>query len=314
MYKHIENLRLKSDRDRGGFTLIEAIVVVVIIGVLVALLIPAVQSARESSRRMKCSNNLRQLGIALGGYVASVKVLPMSVNGGGFSMHVMLLPYLDQKPLYDSINFNQFNSGDTNDTAFNTKLLCFICPSDSKNIMQPGNYYYGNRGVGFDSSGHYDNGFIVAPPSRPIGPDDCIDGTTSTAAMCESLPSVYPIVPAPKREIYSVDRQLTKTKDFNLFNQKCMETSELSNIPKGYSWSKQDFMSTNYNHSLGINEHSCMNGGSVQQGAWTASSDHVSGANCLFADGHVSFIKQSINLNVWRAIGTRNGGEVIDEF
>ncbi len=302
---------LTNEPERRAFTLIEAIVVVVIIGILVALLIPAVQSARESARRMKCSNNFRQLAIALGGYVASVKVLPMSVNGNGVSMHAMLLPYLDQAPLYNSINFFYDYSYPSNRTASQTNLLCFICPSDSKTPISGSNYYYGNRGVGYDSRGHHNNGYIVAPPNRSISPVDCVDGTTSTAAMCESLPSVFPIVPAPKREIYQTV-PLIHAKDFDLFNIRCIETNLLSNIPKGYTWLKQDFMSTNYNHSLGINEHSCINGGAVQEGAWTASSDHVAGVNCLFADGHVSFIKQSININVWRAIGTRNGGEVID--
>lgn len=93
-------------RRRSGFTLIELLVVIFIIGVLAALLMVAIQATREAARRTQCMNNLKQLGIALSSYASATGVFPHGGNGRGYSHHAMLLPYLDQMPLYNSINFS----------------------------------------------------------------------------------------------------------------------------------------------------------------------------------------------------------------
>lgn len=92
-----------SGRARSGFTLIELFVVVTIVSLLAMLILPAVQSARESARRMSCINSLKQIGIALHGYVGTYNVFPAASNGLGFSIHVQLLPWVEQGNLYDSI-------------------------------------------------------------------------------------------------------------------------------------------------------------------------------------------------------------------
>lgn len=301
-------------RDRIGFTLIETLVVVAIIGILVAIILPAIQSARESSRRLSCSNNLRQMAIALNAYSTATRALPKSVNGHSYSLHAMILPFLDQKPVYDAINFSLFVNNPANNTTKSTRLAIFICPSDYKTTPIAANYYYGNRGVGFNAKGHYNNGFIVDTESPNIDFQDCIDGTSTTAALCESLPGVYPIVVEPKRSIFIVENQMIEASDFNRFTIECQNTFNLSFLFKGNQWIHGDLSKTNYDHSLGINKHSCTNGGFIQQGAWSASSEHKSGANCVFADGHVSFLKDTMNIALWRAIGTRNGGETIDNI
>src|SRR6187402_3359847 len=106
-----------------GFTLVELLVVIAIIGVLVALLLPAVQAAREASRRIKCANHLKQLGLALQNYENTFKILPMGTmnvaSGGGIannaSPHPMLLPFLEQGNAVTLFDFN----GDINQTASN---------------------------------------------------------------------------------------------------------------------------------------------------------------------------------------------------
>ena len=93
---------------RRGFTLIELLVVIAIIGVLIALLLPAVQAAREAARRSQCSNNLKQIGLALHNYEGAIGAMPWGEGPGGWndwSALCLMLPYIEQKPLYDSLNF-----------------------------------------------------------------------------------------------------------------------------------------------------------------------------------------------------------------
>ena len=301
-----------SRSNRKGVTLIEALVVITIIGILIAILLPAVQIARESSRRMSCANHLKQIALGLGNYESSVRVLPLSVNGDGYSIHAMILPYIDQRTLYDSMNFNHSADDARNTTSARIILNLFICPSDSRVNISSKNYYLGNRGVGYGNDEHNNNGYIVTPESRPITTSDCVDGTSVTAAFSESLPSVSPNEYNIKREVYRVEYPLRRPEEFDLFTIKCIQSKILAGLPKGQEWIQGDFLFTNYNHDIVPNQKSCTNGTLVQQGAWSASSDHNSGVNCLFADGHVSFIKESIALKIWRSIGTRNGNEVID--
>jgi prepilin-type N-terminal cleavage/methylation domain-containing protein len=118
---------------RRAFTLIELLVVIAIIGVLVALLMPAVQSARSASRRAQCQNNLKQIGIALSSYLAEHNVLPMSaVAGTGHGINqscfLLIMPELEQRPLYGAYNFFVENYDPANSTVVGTVISTFLCP------------------------------------------------------------------------------------------------------------------------------------------------------------------------------------------
>jgi prepilin-type N-terminal cleavage/methylation domain-containing protein len=134
--------------NRRGFTLIELLVVIAIIAVLIALLLPAVQAAREAARRSQCINNLKQLGLAVQNYHSSLGCFPMgSANSsslqnqpggawGSYSAFAMMLPYLEQQPLYSNINFRLvciggggYNGYETNISAVTSQLSVFQCPS-----------------------------------------------------------------------------------------------------------------------------------------------------------------------------------------
>ena len=129
-------------RARRAFTLIELLVVIAIIAVLIALLLPAVQAAREAARRSQCVNNLKQMGLALHNYHDAVLVFPPGyiaagpyIDGEtdaspGWSWASMILPQLDQSPLYSSINFWLPVQAPANTTATQTSLNVFLCPSD----------------------------------------------------------------------------------------------------------------------------------------------------------------------------------------
>jgi prepilin-type N-terminal cleavage/methylation domain-containing protein len=123
---------------RRGFTLVELLVVIAIIGVLVALLLPAVQMAREAARRMKCQNNLKQIALGLANYESTHKALPYGANAPccnppGDNWCIMLFPFVELKPLYDSMDHNGFLNANTPvnvAAAQNCKLPVFTCPSD----------------------------------------------------------------------------------------------------------------------------------------------------------------------------------------
>jgi prepilin-type N-terminal cleavage/methylation domain-containing protein len=148
---------------RPGFTLVELLVVIAIIGVLVALLLPAVQAARESARRTQCKNNLKQLAIAIHnyhdtlrtfppGYISNNPAVPGSStwcqtskgdNSQGAPWTVLILPYAEQKPLHDSFNFNVPFEDDSNlmsgpNDALIVPLKMYQCPSDVRNDIQAG--------------------------------------------------------------------------------------------------------------------------------------------------------------------------------
>jgi prepilin-type N-terminal cleavage/methylation domain-containing protein/prepilin-type processing-associated H-X9-DG protein len=136
--------------DRRAFTLIELLVVIAVIAVLIALLLPAVQSAREAARRLQCISNLKQFGLALANYESAYQSYPAGMGswqGYEYSAHLVLLPYLEQKPLFDSYNFQSiFVNGlvqgpiynlPAQTTAVNTTVAVFLCPSDVDRCTLP---------------------------------------------------------------------------------------------------------------------------------------------------------------------------------
>jgi prepilin-type N-terminal cleavage/methylation domain-containing protein/prepilin-type processing-associated H-X9-DG protein len=212
---------MNSRRGRAGFTLIELLVVIAIIAVLIALLLPAVQAAREAARRAQCVNNLKQIGLAIANYESSNKSLPW---GDGpwwteFSANTMLLPFLEQGPIYNSINFGWSQSlplegGAFNTTAIYTKIAGFTCPSDSDRLSDPNghnnyvanvgsapNSFYGGNGptngMGGPSAGPFiyvDNipggAAMNGQTGSSVSVASIIDGMSNTAAFSERVKAI----------------------------------------------------------------------------------------------------------------------------
>ena len=144
----------RPSRHRG-FTLIELLVVIAIIAVLIALLLPAVQAAREAARRIQCTNNLKQLGLALHNYETAVGALPMTMSllgtgntvyyDTGWSAQARLLPYMEGNPLFNAANLSVFKEDPPNSTVISLTVDAFICPSEVR--PQVSTHDYGLSGV-----------------------------------------------------------------------------------------------------------------------------------------------------------------------
>ncbi|HEY3964551.1 MAG TPA: DUF1559 domain-containing protein [Planctomycetaceae bacterium] len=321
---------------RFGFTLIELLVVIAIIAVLVALLLPAVQQAREAARRSQCKNNLKQLGLALHNYhemqqmFAPSKIWgPTNPGGNGWtrgnslSWRVMILPQMDQAPMYNGINFADWIQGrtasGTNGTtgypnsftiAMATRMAGLLCPSDNKVATNGANQFglpptvTGTNYAGMNASGaacaypqtvqmtsgtvcpnHGDNSGGMSYYGRKIG--EIIDGTSMTAFV---------------GEVYRGKAAENIDAAFNWTGGRCgwwMEESGFcgadgARVPNSTLIDDIDWtdMTTN-----------------GESGARPISSLHTGGAHCLFADGSVQFISNSVNGLVWRAACSAAGNE-----
>jgi prepilin-type N-terminal cleavage/methylation domain-containing protein/prepilin-type processing-associated H-X9-DG protein len=331
--------------DRSAFTLIESMVVISIIGLVLALILPALQASREAARRAQCMNNLKQLGLSLHNYEASYKSFPLNwgnprvdpdhgrpwyVRGRPYSALTRLLPYLEQRTLYDSINFGVETFPDTihrspfpfpaNMTAYATNVGGFLCPSDSATGPHSCNYR-GNYGIGpgiatnrrtYDSG----NGFYSFP--GVLGPHSFPDGLAHTVAYSERvLGSGNSGTVSPVRDFGNiiVNRHcISRDADYAL---KCCQLASTKQFPAytmaGFTWFYGDFECTAYNHAQSPNGRipDAITAG-VWEGIVTARSYHPGGVNSLMGDGSVRFVKESIDQKVWRGLGTRNGDELVE--
>lgn len=307
----------KKSRGSQAFTLIEVLVTISVIGILVAILLPALQAIRAASRSTQCVNNLRQLGLAIGSYTAANGVMPAGHQGLGYSLHVQILPYIEQTPLYNAINF-QVVSGHSplNDTCTSTNVATFLCPTDVGNYGGTGvTNYAGNRGYRFDERGPSDNGGVSVTSASAFPPDRISDGSSNTAAMSEWLITRGGFgLRDPVRSVFITSPHMAGPKVYDKFLAECgglnLSSAPIGNA-KGVRWMTGILGGSLYTHDYVINGRSCSNGGLVQISAYTAGSLHNRMAHVLFLDGHVTPVRDSITLSVWQAIGTRAGGEVI---
>jgi type II secretory pathway pseudopilin PulG len=326
------------------------LVVIGILSLLMAFLLPAVQSAREAARRARCQSNLHQLGLALHGYESAYQCYPICTTGvplgipnlsgimvyfGEYSIHVRLLPYLELRPVYDAINFD---TGTTqlfgmgwgpydpwwpmywiNVTAQLVGVETFLCPSDAGPFAETGNNYRGNVGLGplNDTSAEFrdsGNGLIKEFGSL-ARPSSVTDGLSHTVAFSERLRGSGLETPVPERDFWpkwlpavSADQTL----------QDCLIAARTGATPiftlGGRWWFWQGREHTLYTHTEQPNGRvpDCLQPNAHSFGMATARSWHLGGVNALMGDGSTRFVLETIDLSVWRGLGTRNGGELVD--
>jgi prepilin-type N-terminal cleavage/methylation domain-containing protein/prepilin-type processing-associated H-X9-DG protein len=341
-------------RRKKGFTLIELLVVIAIIGILVALLLPAVNAARESARRTACVNNLKQLGVAATLYEGTHKKYPFgkgpsyvgTVVYARYSAQALLLPYLEQVNLSHSIDYRfppatpgmggvinfmpaYTNVNNINYDASRMKVSVFLCPSDGPTVDEwpGGNNYVGNQGTWLcDRSDTIGLATDIQPnvlsPGMfyylsKVAPRDIRDGLSQTAMFSEKLRGTG--IPDPRTDLFVMPNQDT----LDLTFETCRNIDPTVALPLtskwGWSWIMGENCCTLYNHVAPPNSLSCA--GLPFPGTMTnmsmmvsANSYHPGGVNVCFADGNVRFITESIDLAIWRGLGTRAGKEVIGEL
>jgi prepilin-type N-terminal cleavage/methylation domain-containing protein/prepilin-type processing-associated H-X9-DG protein len=326
----------------SAFTLIESLVAVSVIGILIGLLIPAIHAAREAARRSQCRNNLRQIGIALHAYAAQNQTFPINitfipsnlVQGPRtvrfYSTFVRLLPHMDQPALYSAVNFS-FESDwvrgqPANLTVYRTTLAVLLCPSDGSSFgTQAGNSYRGNVGVGPTWSTSAEtpdsgNGFYSFP--EVTRPASFADGLAHTAAYSERLRGSGPEGPgpgAPERDFGDLSPFPEASMcDADTALEWCRVAGRVT-FPRflhsGETWFLTGADYTNYCHAQVPNgpvPDALHRGYVPAQGIVTARSWHAGGVNLLMGDGAVRFASESMEQRVWRALGTRSGGELVE--
>ncbi len=365
-----------------GFTLVELLVVIAIIGVLVALLLPAVQAAREAARRTQCVNNLKQMGLAAANYESARGRFPpgrlfpdwTDSNGnpkagssnysavsigdktGFYSVHIWLLPYMEANNVYDLIDFNiaQIKIVDParnpNSQAYLTANNLFICPSDA-NIGQivSENNYRSNFGGSTPGAGTQSSGAIESRPTDiwPVGGNGAFsmgkkglkageytDGLSQTAFFSErikgngddqaSIPDRSTMIRCPNNSFrggvsfepnfLAADAYIPNASGFTF--TKAGRLDPESSFSNGWPFAGYD--STQYNHVAPPNWKgqdcgvSFISDAPQEHAIVAARSDHPGTVVVAFGDGHTAIVSDSVDLVVWRAVGSRNGGEVVN--
>ncbi|MCG8648936.1 MAG: DUF1559 domain-containing protein [Pirellulales bacterium] len=339
---------LSSKNSCPGFTLIELLVVIAIIGVLVGLLLPAVQAAREAARRMSCSNNLKQVALATHNYESSFKVIPAMTGSSDFSVQARVLPYIEQAGLSDLIDFEKplltgppwlarFNPEQRE--AVETVVPTFLCPSDPGRVRFGTTYADGTVGFsaglnymfsyGSGTDTNYDDRFKtdgMVWTNSWAGFKHCLDGTSQTVLLAETVlgdqvNAAEPSPSGPHRRIanWGGSRGNPNGPGF-VHGGTLIENPELDAVfpsqitsyrgNRGQSWIRgvpyatviNGYMTPNFRiPDIGLHG----------RGFYAARSHHTGGAHHAMLDGSVQFITDSINRDIYHALFTRNGREVV---
>jgi prepilin-type N-terminal cleavage/methylation domain-containing protein/prepilin-type processing-associated H-X9-DG protein len=358
---------MSESRIRRGFTLIELLVVIAIIGVLIALLLPAVQSAREAARRAQCTNNLKQLSLATANFESTYGHYPPGmgpfpkVTGGAGRATVLpqILPFLEQSQIYSSfnldINLNLFGPGTQNETAQTQLVSAFICPSDSKSQkltnLGYSNYFAcvgataslelgpatsltfqesntGRAGVFNYTLDRESPQWLDPPTNSQFNPKyraasatripEVVDGTSNTALFSETkrsyaAASTLAAGGVPTTDPLNVYILSVVIDNFNPPVCTYLGASYSTRIHyRGQQYYRSLPQNNYYNHTLPPNSKlwDCGSTNYVQSHQ-AARSYHPGGVNVAMADGSVKFVKETVNISAWRAVGTKGGGEII---
>lgn len=331
---------MKRIEEKSGFTLVELLVVIAIIGVLVGLLLPAVQAAREAARRLSCSNNLKQMMLAVHNYMSAIRVVPPAgclspANGGVWSAHARILPYMEQAELQNLIDF-RFNYSDLagapqHAAVTRMRIPNYICPSERKAEARatatlthfPTSYgvNYGSWFVFNGPTGQSGDGSFAV--NQRLTEASYTDGLSNSLGISEvkayqprlingGQPSQMGVAaPNSPAEFTSLLGTFGLTNHTEWVDGKVHETGFTTTFPPN----------TRLTYSNGteivdvdfISRTESMTQASPTYAIVTARSYHSGLVNAALMDGSVRTFGNSTDTQVWRAFGSRAGGETVSQ-
>ena len=335
--------------ERRGFTLIELLVVIAIIAVLIALLLPAVQAAREAARRIQCTNNMKQLGLAIHNYESTNSALPpqqvLGYTGTAVTFKSQwgatsrLAPYMELGPLYGSINYSLSSGHAGNTTVVSTSIAGLICPSEVRPLPNIATNAagvtttYGISNYGWCAGEWYTFGGLNGLPNRgAIGPNRSKTfaaitdglGQTILAAEVKAYSAAYHDCPGAVPAALATPTALP---DKATVLQLVAGASSACKSPAiGHAkWCNGNTFNDAFTSALPPNTRSPAgltqldsdlvtideDDGGPTYSAVTSRSYHPGGVNALFGDGSVKFVKDTIDWRIWRALSTVGGGEIV---
>lgn len=329
-----------ESRMPRGFTLVELLVVIGIVGVLVALLLPAVQSARSAARNASCSNNLRQLGLAAQNHVAALGYFPPGTTAKPdadndstpwtfyrWSALAHLSPYMENSDVYDAIDLSiplygaDLELRPEHVDVVNVLVSEFLCPADegrpNTEDYAPTNYAF-NAGSGVDGGAPQNTDGLCFENSR-VMPSRVVDGLSATVLASESILGMPGASSIGDHDPQFDYKFLIRAP---LSESRCLGTQQWNvNDPRGFAWVNGEYRCAMYNHYFTPNSATADCMGVVIFGSpsvrfrpygWRAArSRHPGGVNVLMADGAVRMHTDDVDPSVWRALATRADGEVV---